>query len=152
MRIGMKEYLKLHPAVSYLICCCERTGSTLLGEALAGTGIAGRPFGYFSRVALYNPRTRRILTQAKDDDTYLDKAGNRARHAVGQRLEIQEPYLREGWLLIGSVVRDRQQMSCDVVCRRHAPHGHAWILPHGRHGVFMRPGEVLFPGRPLRLP
>jgi trehalose 2-sulfotransferase len=62
----------LRPTVSYLLCCCERTGSTLLGEALAGTGIAGRPFGYFSRVALYNPRTRRILTQAKDDDTYLD--------------------------------------------------------------------------------
>jgi LPS sulfotransferase NodH len=68
-----KEDLKVRPSASYLICCCERTGSTLLGEALAGTGIAGRPFGYFSRVAPYNPRTRQILTEAKDHDSYLDK-------------------------------------------------------------------------------
>jgi trehalose 2-sulfotransferase len=63
----------LHPSLSYLICCSERTGSTLLGDALSGTGIAGRPHGYFSRVALYNPRMRRILREAKDDDSYLDK-------------------------------------------------------------------------------
>jgi trehalose 2-sulfotransferase len=62
----------LRPSVSYLICCCERTGSTLLGDALAGTGIAGRPHGYFSRVALQNPRTRRILGEINDDN-YLDK-------------------------------------------------------------------------------
>lgn len=63
----------MRPSVSYLICCCERTGSTLLGEALISTGIAGRPLGYFSRVAPYNPRMRRILPETKDDDTYLDK-------------------------------------------------------------------------------
>jgi LPS sulfotransferase NodH len=63
----------LRPSVSYLICCCERTGSTLLGDALASTGLAGRPHGYFSRVALHNPRVRRILRQMDDDDNYLDK-------------------------------------------------------------------------------
>jgi trehalose 2-sulfotransferase len=63
----------LRPSLSYLICCCERTGSNLLGEALSSTGIAGRPQGYFSRVALYNPRMHRILQEAKDDDGYLDK-------------------------------------------------------------------------------
>jgi LPS sulfotransferase NodH len=62
----------LRPAVSYLICCCERTGSTLLGDALLSTGVAGRPHGYFSRVALHNPRVRRILRQMnEDDDSYL---------------------------------------------------------------------------------
>jgi LPS sulfotransferase NodH len=56
-----------------LICCCERTGSTLLGNALIGTGIAGRPRSYFNRVAHYNPRMQRILGNAKDDDRYLDR-------------------------------------------------------------------------------
>jgi LPS sulfotransferase NodH len=63
----------LRPTLSYLICCCERTGSTLLDYALIGTGIAGRPRSYFNRIAHYNPRIWRILGNAKDDDEYLDK-------------------------------------------------------------------------------
>lgn len=63
----------MHPSLSYLICCCERTGSTLLGNALIATGIAGRPRSYFNRVAHYNPRLQRILGNAKDDGTYLDR-------------------------------------------------------------------------------
>ena len=63
----------LRPSLSYLICCCERTGSTLLGDALIGTGIAGQPHGYFSRVALHNPRTPSNFGEIKDDDDYLDK-------------------------------------------------------------------------------
>jgi LPS sulfotransferase NodH len=63
----------LRPSASYLICCCERTGSTLLGDALISTGIAGRPQAYFSRVGINNPRMPRILREAKDDDNYLDK-------------------------------------------------------------------------------
>ena len=60
-------------SLSYLICCCERTGSTLLGNALIGTGVAGRPRSYFNRVAHYNPRMQRILGNATDDDGYLDR-------------------------------------------------------------------------------
>jgi len=63
----------VQPKLSYLICCAERTGSTLLGNALTGTGIAGRPRSYFNRVAHYNPRMQRILGNAKDDDKYLDR-------------------------------------------------------------------------------
>lgn len=63
----------MRPALSYLICCAERTGSTLLGDALIGTGVAGRPRSYFNRVAHFNPRLQQILGNAKDDDTYLDK-------------------------------------------------------------------------------
>ncbi len=59
--------------LSYLICCSERTGSTLLGDALIGTGVAGRPRSYFNRVAHYNLRIQRVLGNAKDDDKYLDK-------------------------------------------------------------------------------
>jgi hypothetical protein len=35
------------PRRSYLICANQRSGSTLLCEALTGTGIAGRPEEYF---------------------------------------------------------------------------------------------------------
>lgn len=61
------------PCVSYLICCAERTGSALLGDALIGTGIAGRPQAYFNRAAHFNPRYRRLLGNAEDDDGYLDR-------------------------------------------------------------------------------
>ena len=61
------------PSVTYLICCAERTGSTLLGDALIGTGIAGRPQSYFNRAAHFNPRYQRLLGSAKNDDDYLDR-------------------------------------------------------------------------------
>src|ERR1700676_1848689 len=65
--------MQIAPSRSYLICCAERTGSTLLGNALIGTGIAGRPRSYFNRVAPFNPRMRQILGNANDDE-YLEKA------------------------------------------------------------------------------
>jgi LPS sulfotransferase NodH len=63
----------LRPSFSYLICCAERTGSTLLGNALIATGIAGRPRSYFNRVAHFNPQIQRVLGNAKDDDRYLER-------------------------------------------------------------------------------
>jgi LPS sulfotransferase NodH len=63
----------VRPTLSYLICCAERTGSTLLGNALIDTGIAGRPRSYFNRVAHYNPRMQRFLGNAKDDEKYLER-------------------------------------------------------------------------------
>jgi trehalose 2-sulfotransferase len=63
----------LQPCISYLICCAERTGSTLLGNALIDTGVAGRPRSYFNRVAHFNPRMQRILGNAGGGESYLDK-------------------------------------------------------------------------------
>ncbi len=63
----------MRPARSYLICCAERTGSTLLSDALTGSGVAGRPQSYFNRVAHFNPKYQRMLGNAKDDDGYLDR-------------------------------------------------------------------------------
>ena len=40
------------------------------------------------------------------NETYRDKASTRARYAVGQRVEIQEPYLRDSRLLIRTVVEE----------------------------------------------
>ncbi len=39
----------MHPRISYLICSTPRSGSTLLGEALTNTGLAGEPREYFLR-------------------------------------------------------------------------------------------------------
>ncbi len=61
------------PRSSYLICCAERTGSTLLGDALMSTGIAGRPRSYFNRAAHFSPKYQRILGSAMDDDSYFDR-------------------------------------------------------------------------------
>src|SRR5438046_662736 len=38
---------KVQPQCSYLVCATPRSGSTLLCEALANTGIAGNPKEYF---------------------------------------------------------------------------------------------------------
>jgi LPS sulfotransferase NodH len=40
---------------------------------LIDADIAGRPRSYFNRVAHFNPKYQRLLGNAKDDDTYLDK-------------------------------------------------------------------------------
>jgi trehalose 2-sulfotransferase len=38
------------PSRGYLMCCIERTGSSLLAAALGATGVAGRPREYFNPV------------------------------------------------------------------------------------------------------
>ena len=40
------------------------------------------------------------------NETYLQKAGDRARYRLDQRLEIPEPYLLDSWTVIGEMVRD----------------------------------------------
>jgi hypothetical protein len=52
--------------------------------------------------------SRDILTHNRGvvNQTYLDKAGRRARYLLGQRLEVPEPYLRDTWLLIRGLVQD----------------------------------------------
>ena len=44
------RYLYGSPTVSYLICTTPRSGSTFLSEALASTGVAGRPEEYFQQL------------------------------------------------------------------------------------------------------
>lgn len=45
------RYLYGSPTSSYLICTTPRSGSTFLSEALASTGVSGRPEEYFQRLA-----------------------------------------------------------------------------------------------------
>jgi LPS sulfotransferase NodH len=45
------RYLYGFPTSSYLICTTPRSGSTFLCEALASTGVAGRPEEYFQQLA-----------------------------------------------------------------------------------------------------
>jgi LPS sulfotransferase NodH len=56
------------PLRGYLVCCIERTGSNVLGHALATTGMAGRPVEYFNPVEQEKPWMREILS----DSTLLD--------------------------------------------------------------------------------
>jgi LPS sulfotransferase NodH len=49
------------PSRGYLICCLERTGSTLLAKSLSKTEVAGHPIEYFNPVMQDKPRIREIL-------------------------------------------------------------------------------------------
>jgi hypothetical protein len=49
------------------------------------------------------------------NQTYINKAGNKARYADGDRLKIQEPYLRESWLLITEVVRQTSRAAIEKI-------------------------------------
>ena len=51
----------LLPDRGYLICCLERTGSTLLAQTLSDTSMAGQPIEYFNPVMQDKPRLRAIL-------------------------------------------------------------------------------------------
>lgn len=65
------------PSRGYLICCIERTGSNLLADALAGTGVAGLPREYFNPVEQSSPWMREILIGANAVDG-LDRIVNAA--------------------------------------------------------------------------
>jgi trehalose 2-sulfotransferase len=53
---------------SYLVCATPRSGSTLLCEALAETGVAGRPYEFFEAVpATRMPRRPRDYLEGLDD-------------------------------------------------------------------------------------
>jgi len=49
--MSLIRYLYGSPTTSYLICTTPRSGSTFLSQALASTGVAGRPDEYFQQLA-----------------------------------------------------------------------------------------------------
>ena len=54
------RYLYGSPTSSYLICTTPRSGSTFLSEALASTGVAGRPEEYFQQLASTGAQRRPV--------------------------------------------------------------------------------------------
>ena len=68
---------------SYLVCATPRSGSTLLCEALKGTGVAGRPEEYFEAV----PATGR---PPRPED-YLDGLDDADAHALVAAAPAPEP-------------------------------------------------------------
>jgi trehalose 2-sulfotransferase len=66
----------VHPRSSYLVCATPRSGSTLLCEALANTGLAGRPREYFEALRHSGlPRRPREYFEGLDDPEVLDLLG-----------------------------------------------------------------------------
>ena len=58
----------------YLVCATERSGSTLLCELLAGTGVAGRPEEYFECLsATGHVRQPREYFDDAGDDSILER-------------------------------------------------------------------------------
>lgn len=54
------RYLYGSPTTSYLICTTPRSGSTFLSEALASSGVAGRPEEYFQQLATTGQQRRPV--------------------------------------------------------------------------------------------
>lgn len=68
------------PHTSYLICSTPRTGSSLLCDALTGTGIAGRPEEYFQfRARTGEPRRPREYFEGAEDPEIFSILGTRTR-------------------------------------------------------------------------
>jgi LPS sulfotransferase NodH len=66
------------PHTSYLICSTPRTGSSLLCDALTGTGVAGRPEEYFQfRARTGFPRRPQEYFEGAGDPEILDILGPR---------------------------------------------------------------------------
>ncbi len=59
------------PKVTYLICCNQRTGSTLMCEALGDTQRAGVPLQYFDVNPAYEERWRQTF-KITNDAAYVD--------------------------------------------------------------------------------
>lgn len=88
------------PQLSYLICATPRSGSTLLSEALTGTGVAGRPEEHFEAL-LETGRPRRprdYFARANDPDVIalLDDPTFRPLFDDGPPAEQERTDSREG--------------------------------------------------------
>lgn len=62
-----------HPDCPYFVCATPRSGSTLLGELLTATGVAGRPQEHFERLYATNqPRQPREYFDGVADPSVLE--------------------------------------------------------------------------------
>jgi trehalose 2-sulfotransferase len=89
------------PRTSYLICSTPRTGSSLLCDALTGTGVAGRPEEYFQfRARTGFPRRPQEYFEGAEHPEIFDILGPRTRVEDEEsrydpsRFERYEDYLR----------------------------------------------------------
>lgn len=76
------------PRSSYLVCATPRSGSTLLCEALAATGVAGRPAEYFE--AMYDTGLPRRPTDYFEGLRALPAAGFLADHLPAEGGDARE--------------------------------------------------------------
>ncbi len=99
------------PERGYLICCLERTGSTLLAKALSATNVAGRPIEYFNPAMQEKPRLRQILGDLwlPDGMDNVLRAGTTPNSVFGAKLHWN--HLRFlGMILQGGWDRTRPKM------------------------------------------
>jgi LPS sulfotransferase NodH len=74
---------KMTPSSSYLVCATPRSGSTLVCEALAETGVAGRPEEYFEALRHSGrPRRPEEYFLGVEDQSIRDHLGERAIGSV----------------------------------------------------------------------
>ena len=91
----MRQDTAMRNTKSYIICTTPRSGSTLLCDLLAATGVAGRPNSYFKREHLtwwanqLDVSTEQWIDQYKFDQSYLSaviREGTNGTQVLGIRL------------------------------------------------------------------
>ena len=91
------------PVTSYFICATPRSGSTLLCDLLARTGVAGNPESYFRRQSI--PYWARELKVAGDDQSTeptIDRAFIAAVKATQALLEGRSLGAVDNWLYLSA--------------------------------------------------
>ena len=108
--------MTVRPLKSYMICATQRSGSNLLCEALADTGVAGRPTEFFL------PEDHNALCQrwgVSTDVEFLDKvieSGSTPNGVFGVKIMMGEGYMGEGYFehFIGTLTRVERPEGGDV--------------------------------------
>lgn len=103
------------PSRGYLICCLQRTGSTLLAKALTRTGVAGCPLEYFNPWEQQSSWMRKILGNSTvvDGLPRILNAGTSSNGLFGAK--VQWNHFRYVGMSINGEWRD---------CERVAPYKH----------------------------
>ena len=121
------------PKTSYTIWFSQRTGSTLLAQSLAATGIAGKPGEWLHAAEGYleTPTSRRAVELRHK----LWDQGTTANGVFGMKVSFYEPFFSRVISLFQRLPECKNQ---------HLSRGEVWAcaFPHGRHIFITRRNKI----------
>ena len=124
---------ELTPKVSYTIWFSQRTGSTLLAQALASTGMAGQPAEWLHEAEAYlkAPSTRSAIELRQK----LWEQGTTPNGIFGMKVSFYEPFFSNVMSLF------RRLPECE---NRNLSRSEVWetAFPKGRHIFLTRRNKI----------
>ena len=118
---------KLKPETSYTIWFSQRTGSTLLAQTLASTGVAGNPGEWLLETS--GDREREGVLNPEDYRRMIWQKGSTPNGVCGVKLSFFEPFITETISIFSTLPEFRN---------KRASLGEIWdqVFPNCRH-IFM---------------